>query len=134
MKFFRQNNYTERTNILYFLINLNLVYFLSLVGLWQNHVIYLPLTGHAIRRHDAIYKRGGKQIWVSVSLLSIFFLWNFTHVSKNRWGTLLKRRKNLLFKHEKNNQTLSNDWPTYCHMGIYQIYPALVWSLFKISS
>jgi hypothetical protein len=23
------------------------------------------------------------------------------------------------FKHEKNNQTLSNDWPTYCHTGIY---------------
>jgi hypothetical protein len=23
----------------------------------------------------------------------------------------------LLFKHEKNNQTLSNDWPTYCHTG-----------------
>jgi hypothetical protein len=24
-----------------------------------------------------------------------------------------------LFKHEKNNQTLSNDWPTYCHTGIH---------------
>ena len=42
MKFFWQNNYTEKAKILYFL---NLVYFLSLVGLWQNHVIYLPLTG-----------------------------------------------------------------------------------------
>jgi hypothetical protein len=42
LKFFRQNNYTEKAKILYFL---NLVYFLSLVGLWQNHVIYLPLTG-----------------------------------------------------------------------------------------
>ena len=30
LKFFRQNNYTEKANILYFL---NLVYFLSLVGL-----------------------------------------------------------------------------------------------------
>jgi len=42
LKFFSQNNYTEKTKILYFL---NLVYFLSLVGLWQNHMIYLPLTG-----------------------------------------------------------------------------------------
>ena len=25
----------------------------------------------------------------------------------------------LLFKHEKNNQTLSNDWLTYCPTGIY---------------
>jgi hypothetical protein len=43
-------------------------------------------------------------------------LWNFTHVSKNRRGTIIKK-KCLLFKHEKNNQTLSNDWPTYCHTG-----------------
>jgi hypothetical protein len=43
-----------------------------------------------------------------------FFPWNFTHVSKNRLGTLVKRKKCLIFKHEKNNQTLSNDWPTYC--------------------
>jgi len=37
--------------------------------------------------YDTIYKKGSKQIWLSVSLLSIFFLWNLTHVSKNRWGT-----------------------------------------------
>ena len=43
-------------------------------------------------------------------------LWNFTHVSKNRRGTIIKK-KCLPFKHEKNNQTLSNDWPTYCHTG-----------------
>ena len=42
LKFFRQNNYTEKAKILYFL---NMVYFLSLVGLWYNHVIYLLLTG-----------------------------------------------------------------------------------------
>ena len=42
LKFFKQNNYTEKAKILYFL---NLVYFSSLVGLWQNHAIYLPLTG-----------------------------------------------------------------------------------------
>jgi hypothetical protein len=41
LKFFRQNNYTEKAKILYFL---NLVYFLSLLGLWQNHVLYWPLT------------------------------------------------------------------------------------------
>jgi len=29
---------------------------------------------------EAICKTGSKQIWVSVSLLSIFFLWNFKHV------------------------------------------------------
>jgi hypothetical protein len=42
LKFFRQNNYTEKAKILY---SLNLVYFLSLVGLWQNHELYWPLTG-----------------------------------------------------------------------------------------
>ena len=41
MKFFWQNNYTEKAKILYFL---NLIYFLCLVGLWQNHVLYWPLT------------------------------------------------------------------------------------------
>jgi hypothetical protein len=40
-KLFKKNNYTEKTKILYFL---NLVYFLSLDGLWQNHVLYWPLT------------------------------------------------------------------------------------------
>ena len=29
-----------------------------------------------------------------------------------------KKKKCLLFKYEKNNQTLSNDWPTYCQMRI----------------
>jgi hypothetical protein len=32
---------------------------------------------------------------------------------------IIIKKKCLLFKHEKNNQTLSNDWPTYCHTGIY---------------
>jgi hypothetical protein len=32
---------------------------------------------------------------------------------------IIKKKKCLLFKHEKNNQTLSNDWLTYCHTGIY---------------
>ena len=54
MKFFRQNNYTEKAKIMYFL---NLVYFLSLVGLWQNHVIYLPLTGLMSRYTTPFTKR-----------------------------------------------------------------------------
>ena len=32
------------------------------------------------------------------------------------------KKKCLLFKHEKNNQTLSNDWPSYCHTGIHIHY------------
>jgi hypothetical protein len=32
---------------------------------------------------------------------------------------IIKKNKFLLFKHEKSNQTLSNDWPIYCHTGIY---------------
>ena len=31
--------------------------------------------------------------------------------------TIIIKKKILLFKHEKINQTLSNDWPTYCHTG-----------------
>jgi hypothetical protein len=31
---------------------------------------------------------------------------------------IIIKKKCLLFKHEKNNQTLSNDWPIYCHTGI----------------
>jgi len=36
-----------------------------------------------ITLYDAIYKKGSKQIWVSMSLLSIFFVCNFTHVNKD---------------------------------------------------
>jgi hypothetical protein len=32
---------------------------------------------------------------------------------------IIKKKKCLLFKHVKNNQTLSNNWPTYCHTGVY---------------
>jgi len=32
---------------------------------------------------------------------------------------IIKKKKCLLFKHEKNNQILSNDWPTYCHTGTH---------------
>jgi hypothetical protein len=54
LKFFRQNNYTEKAKILYFL---NFVYFLSLVGLWQNHVLYWPLTGFIWRNRTPFGKR-----------------------------------------------------------------------------
>ena len=40
-----------------------------------------------VTSYDAIWKMDGKQLQVSVLLLSIFFPWNFTHVSKNRRGT-----------------------------------------------
>ena len=52
----RLSNYLKKTSfeILYFL---NLVYFLSLVGLWQNHVIYLPLTGLMSRYMTPFTKR-----------------------------------------------------------------------------
>jgi hypothetical protein len=54
LKFLWQNNYTEKAKILYFL---NLVYFLSLVDLWQNHMIYLPLTGLMWRNTTPFGKR-----------------------------------------------------------------------------
>jgi hypothetical protein len=39
---------------------------------------------------------------------------------------ITKKKKCLLFKHEKNNQTLSNDWPTYCHTGISSLLNKLL--------
>ena len=39
---------------------------------------------------------------------------------------IIKKKKCLLFKHEKNNQTLSNDWPTYCHTGIFEIFEQVI--------
>jgi hypothetical protein len=38
--------------------------------------------------------------------------------------SIIKKKKCLLFKHEKNNQTLFNDWPTYCHTGILLLIKA----------
>ena len=41
----------------------------------------------------------------------------------------------LLLKHEKNNQTLSNDWLTYCHTGIYVHVTTFTFSIvIKLSS
>jgi hypothetical protein len=111
LKFFRQNNYTEKAKLLY---SLNLVYFLSLVGLWQNHLLYWPLTDFMWRNRTPFGKRVVNKYGSVCYNYRSFLPWNFTHVSKYRWGTYLKRKTCLLFKHEKNNQTLSNDWPTYC--------------------
>jgi hypothetical protein len=43
--------------LIMFLIFLNLVYFLSLVGLWQNHVLYWTLTDF-IWRHTTPFGKG----------------------------------------------------------------------------
>ena len=48
---------------------------------------------------------------------------SFFHGTLHMWARIDEehnlKKKCLLFKHEKNNQTLSNDWPTYCQRGIY---------------
>jgi hypothetical protein len=67
-----KNNYTEKAKILYFL---NLIYFLSLVGLWQNHVLYWPLTDFMWRNRTPFGKRvvnkyGEKWKWNQVSEIS----------------------------------------------------------------
>jgi len=93
LKFFRQYNYTEKAKILYFLIWFTF-------GWPMTKSCDLFTTDRPfVNLYDAIYKKGSKQIWVSVSFLSIFFLWNFTHVSKNRW-----RNINFIKKNEKDNQ------------------------------
>jgi hypothetical protein len=44
-------------------------------------------------------------------------MWRNATPFGKRVVNIIKKKKCLLFKHEKNNQTLSNDWPTYCHTG-----------------
>ena len=44
----------------------------------------------------------------------------FFHETLHMWARIdeehIKKKKTcLLFKHEKNNRALFNDWPTYCH-------------------
>ena len=107
MKFFRRNNYTEKAKIQYFL---NLVYFLRLVGLWQNRVLYWPLTGLMWRNRMPF----GKRVVNKYGSVCYYYR-SFFHGTLQMWA----RKKCLLFKHEKNNQTLSNDWPTYCQTRIY---------------
>ena len=113
-KFFRQSNYTEKAKILYFL-NLLLFKFdrpmTTSCDLFTTDRPYVTL-------YDAIYKKGSKQIWVSVSLLSIFFSMELYTCEQEQMRNIIMKKNCLLFKHEKNNKTLSNDWPTYCHIGI----------------
>ena len=45
------------------------------------------------------------------------FSMEFYTCEQEKMRNIIIKKKCLLFKHEKNNQTLSNDWPTYCHMG-----------------
>ena len=52
-----------------------------------------------------------------VIVIDLFSMELYTHEQEQMRNIIIK--KNLLFKHEKNNQTLSNDWPTYCHTEIY---------------
>ena len=126
MKFFRQNNYTGKSEILYFL---NLVYFLSLVGLWQNHVIYLPLTGLMWRNMMPFGKRAVNK-YGSGSVCHYYR--SFVHGTLHMWARIddehYIKKKCLLFKNEKNNQTLSSDWPTFCHTRIYiHMYSKSIW-------
>jgi hypothetical protein len=52
-------NFSDKAKMLCFL---NSVYFLSLVGLWQNHVIYWPLTGLMRRNRMPFGKRVKKKL------------------------------------------------------------------------
>ena len=56
-----------------------------------------------------LYKKGSKQIWVSMSLFTIFVLWKLYTCEQEQMRNIIIKKKCLLFKHEKNNQTLSNE-------------------------
>ena len=77
---FRQINCTEKAKILYFL---NLVYFLSLVGLWQNHVLYWTLTGF-MWRHTTPF---GK--WMVNKYRSVCYYYrSFFHGTLHMWARI----------------------------------------------
>ena len=78
--FFRQNNYTEKAKILYFL---NLVYFLSLDGLWQNHVLYWPLTGLMWRNRTPF----GKRVVNKYGSVSYYYR-SFFHGTLHMWARI----------------------------------------------
>ena len=80
MKFFRQINYTEKAKILYFL---NLVYFLSLVGLWKNHVLYWTLTDF-IWRHTMPFGRRVVNKYRSVC----YYCRSFFHGTLHMWARI----------------------------------------------
>ena len=54
-----------------------------------------------------------------------YYYRSFFHGTLHMWARIDEEhnlKKNcLLFKHEKYNQTLSNDYPTYCHTRIFII-------------
>jgi hypothetical protein len=96
LKFFRQNNYTGKAEILYFL---NLVYFLSLVGLWQNHVIYLPLTGLMWRNMTPFGKRAVNKYGSVCHYYRFFF-----HGTLHMWARIDEEhnlKKNVYFSNMK---------------------------------
>jgi hypothetical protein len=80
LKFFRQNNYTEKAKILYFL---NLVYFLSLVSLWQNHVLYWPLTGFMWHNRTPF----GKRVVNKYGSVCHYY-WSFFHGTLHMWARI----------------------------------------------
>ena len=88
-------------------------------------VLYWPALCHVIRRN---LQKGycSKQIWVSLSLLSIFFLWNFTHVSKNRWGKIIIKRKQFYFS---NMKKIIKHYPMTGRIIVTRVYKFLqaVW-------
>jgi hypothetical protein len=53
-----------------------------------------------------------------------YYYQSFCHGTLHMWArideehTVIKKKKSWLLKHEKNNPTLSNDWPTYCQTRI----------------
>ena len=121
MKFCRQNNYTEKVKILYFL---NLVYFLRLVGLWEKHVIYLPLTGFMSHYTTPFTK------WILVvnKYGSVCHCYrSFFYGTLHMWAWLDEEynyKENMFtFQTWKKNQILSDNWTTYCHKGIYVYLP-----------
>ena len=98
MKFFRQINYTEKAKILYFL---NLVYFLSLVGLWQNHVLYWTLTVFMWCHTTPFGKREGMNKYGSVCN----YYRSFIHGTLHMWARIDEEQnlneKNVYFSNMK---------------------------------
>ena len=50
-----------------------------------------------------------------------FFSMELYTCEQEQMRNIIKKKKCLLFKHKKNNQTLSIDWPTYCHTEIIKV-------------
>jgi hypothetical protein len=113
LKFFRQNNYTEKAKILYFF---NPIYFLNLVGLWQNHVIYWPLTGLMWRNRTPF----GKRILSKYGSVCYYYR-SFFHGTLHMWARIdnkIFNPVNFVFSF------LSMQYirlTTYCHIFVKQL-------------